>query len=74
MLVFSQVGANGAVIGVNSAKQMWLRLGITAANPTGTSWKRINYPLGTNFEHVSAGEHAVWAITTEDIILYGNGG
>ena len=58
------------MLGVNSANQLYARVGITAANPTGTKWVKI---LSPRFKHVSAGKSAIWAINAADYIFYYDG-
>ncbi len=60
MLYSSQVSSTGEAYGVISLNYMYRRVGITAANPTGSDWKVIPSP---KFKHVSVGKSAMWATT-----------
>ena len=58
------------MLGVNSAKQLFGRVGITVANPIGTKWVFIPNP---GFKHVSAGKTGIWAINAADYIFFNDG-
>ncbi|KAM3922632.1 fish-egg lectin-like [Leptodactylus fuscus] len=65
-LVMVEVAADGSVYGIDPEGDVYKREGISATNPIGTSWTKLDF-CGT-FRHVSSDQGNLWMITkTGDI-------
>ncbi|MGH0153698.1 UNVERIFIED_CONTAM: hypothetical protein FKN15_027375 [Acipenser sinensis] len=62
-----EVSTDGSVYGVNSAKDVYRRDGVSAANPAGTGWTYLN--MCGKSKHVSYDLGVLWVISLEDKIL-----
>ncbi|KAM4014958.1 fish-egg lectin-like [Anomaloglossus baeobatrachus] len=61
-----EVSSDGSVYGVNSQGEVYRRDGISAGNPTGTSWTKLYfYDI---FKHVSYDQGNLWLITEKGVI------
>ncbi|XP_075046063.1 uncharacterized protein LOC142106910 [Mixophyes fleayi] len=65
-LVMVEVGTDGSVVGVNSAGKAYIRAGITAENPIGTSWTKL--AIGFSASHVTYDAGDLWLITPKGVI------
>ena len=62
-------GPKGIVYGVTSGYAIYCRLGITTANPKGSSWRHV--PGG--LKYVSCGKYGCWGVSIGDHIWFRNG-
>ncbi|XP_034765480.2 fish-egg lectin-like [Acipenser ruthenus] len=62
-----EVSTDGSVYGVNSAKDVFRRDGVSAANPAGTGWTYLS--MCGKSKHVSYDLGVLWVISLEEKIL-----
>ena len=72
---FTSSSYDGLVVWGVYQQQAYARYGISDINPAGTSWKKITGKriVAQNIKWVSCDQSSVWAITTDNKILFRNG-